>query len=135
MRKVIWPGRQRSCGACVCRHRRVRHLRRPTATTILRLARYWPPQHILTAHLGDIARGHDSRRTVFLTAPHCDQGVSRVAVTFDSSNNATSGTATGAHGSRPELQTSAERPEGRRGRVLTRAVKGSRPRGSQKQVP
>src|SRR3954454_3476763 len=30
--------------------------------------------------------------TVFLTAAHCDQGVSRVAVTFDSSYNATTGT-------------------------------------------
>ncbi len=31
--------------------------------------------------------------TVFLTAAHCDQGVSRVAVTFDSSYNAATGTA------------------------------------------
>ena len=30
--------------------------------------------------------------TVFLTAAHCDQGVSRVAVTFDSSYNAATGT-------------------------------------------
>jgi len=30
--------------------------------------------------------------TVFLTAAHCDQGVSRVAVTFDSSYNASTGT-------------------------------------------
>jgi hypothetical protein len=30
--------------------------------------------------------------TVFLTAAHCDQGVSRVAVTFDSSYDATTGT-------------------------------------------
>jgi hypothetical protein len=30
--------------------------------------------------------------TVFLTAAHCDQGVSRVAVTFDSSYNSTTGT-------------------------------------------
>src|SRR5882757_8002117 len=31
--------------------------------------------------------------TVFLTAAHCDQGVARVAVTFDSSYNAKTGTA------------------------------------------
>jgi hypothetical protein len=31
--------------------------------------------------------------TVFLTAAHCDQGVTRVAVTFDSSYNTTMGTA------------------------------------------
>ena len=36
--------------------------------------------------------------TVFLTAAHCDQGVARVAITFDSVYDSSTGTSTGVHG-------------------------------------
>jgi hypothetical protein len=66
--------------------------------------------------------------TVFLTAAHCDQGVSRVAVTFDSSYNASTGTAYwGTWHADPNYNQAQSDPQDVAVVVLDKAVKGITP--------
>jgi V8-like Glu-specific endopeptidase len=66
--------------------------------------------------------------TVFLTAAHCDQGVSRVAVTFDSSyNSATGKTYWGTWHADPAYNQSQSDPHDIAVVVLDKAVKGISP--------
>src|SRR6266704_5718463 len=66
--------------------------------------------------------------TVFLTAAHCDQGVSRVAVTFDSSYNAATGTAyRGTWHPDPDYNQAQSDPHDVAVVVLDKAVKGITP--------
>jgi Trypsin len=66
--------------------------------------------------------------TVFLTAEHCDEGVSRVAVTFDSTYDSSTGTTYWGtwHGNPNYNQTTAD-PEDIAVVVLDKAVKGIAP--------
>ena len=79
---------------------------------------------------GRPATGTLISRRVFLTAAHCDQGVARVAVTFDSDYDAATDASTGAHGMpiRRYNQRQATRTTSR-SCVLDEPVKGSRLRG------
>ncbi|MGZ8740572.1 MAG: trypsin-like serine protease, partial [Gaiellaceae bacterium] len=66
--------------------------------------------------------------TVFLTAAHCDQGVSRVAVTFDSSYNAATGKAYwGTWRADPRFRGAQSDPYDIAVVVLDKAVKGIAP--------
>src|SRR5215468_4331005 len=66
--------------------------------------------------------------TVFLTAAHCDQGVSQVAVTFDSSYNAATGTAYwGTWHADPDYNRAQSDPHDVAVVVLDKAVKGIAP--------
>ena len=66
--------------------------------------------------------------TVFLTAAHCDQGVTRVAVTFDSSYNAATGTAYwGTWHADPNYNQAQSDPHDVAVVVLDKAVKGITP--------
>ena len=66
--------------------------------------------------------------TVFLTAAHCDQGVSRVAVTFDSSYDAATGTTYwGTWYADPGYQQAQSDPQDLAVVVLDKAVKGITP--------
>jgi Trypsin len=66
--------------------------------------------------------------TIFLTAAHCDQGVSRVAVTFDSSYDAATGTTYwGTWRADPAYTHSQNDPHDLAVVVLDRAVKGITP--------
>jgi Trypsin len=65
---------------------------------------------------------------VFLTAAHCDQGVSRVAVTFDSSYNAATGTAYwGTWHADPNFNQAQSNPQDVAVVVLDKAVRGITP--------
>jgi V8-like Glu-specific endopeptidase len=65
---------------------------------------------------------------VFLTAAHCDQGVSRVAVTFDSSYNAATGTAYwGTWHADPNYNQAQSDPQDVAVVVFDKAVKGITP--------
>ncbi len=66
--------------------------------------------------------------TVFLTAAHCDQGVSRVAVTFDSSYNAATGTTYwGTWHADPGYNQAQSDPQDVAVVVLDKAVRGITP--------
>src|SRR6266487_6025585 len=66
--------------------------------------------------------------TVFLTAAHCDQDVSRVAVTFDSSYNAATGTTYwGTWHADPNFNQAQSDPHDVAVVVLDTAVKGITP--------
>jgi secreted trypsin-like serine protease len=66
--------------------------------------------------------------TVFLTAAHCDQDVSRVAVTFDSSYNSTTGTTHwGTWHADPNYSQAQSDPHDIAVVVLDKAVKGITP--------
>ena len=66
---------------------------------------------------------------VFLTAAHCDEGVSRVAVTFDSSYDGVHRHGLLGHlACRPRLQPVAERPAGSGCRRARQGRQGSHPR-------
>src|SRR6266487_1771316 len=66
--------------------------------------------------------------TVFLTAAHCDQGVSRVAVTFDSSYNAATGkTYWGTWRADPKFRGAQSDPYDVAVVVLDKAVRGIAP--------
>jgi hypothetical protein len=66
--------------------------------------------------------------TVFLTAAHCDLGVSRVAVTFDSSYDSTTGkTYWGTWHADPEFNQAQSDPHDVAVVVLDKAVKGITP--------
>src|SRR5512132_2933209 len=66
--------------------------------------------------------------TVFLTAAHCDQGVSRVAVTFDSSYNAATGTTYwGTWSADPRFRGAQGDPYDMAVVVLDKAVRGITP--------
>jgi secreted trypsin-like serine protease len=65
---------------------------------------------------------------VFLTAAHCDEGVSRVAVTFDSTYDAASGTTyAGAYHADPAYDQAQSDPHDIAVVVLDKAVKGIAP--------
>jgi secreted trypsin-like serine protease len=65
---------------------------------------------------------------VFLTAAHCDEGVSRVAVTFDSSYNAATGTTYwGTWHADPNYNKSQDDPQDMAVVVLDKNVKGITP--------
>jgi V8-like Glu-specific endopeptidase len=66
--------------------------------------------------------------TVFLTAAHCDEGVSRVAVTFDSVYNASKGTTYwGTYHADPNYNQTQSDPQDIAVVVLDKAVKGIAP--------
>jgi hypothetical protein len=66
--------------------------------------------------------------TVFLTAEHCDEGVSRVAVTFDSSYDSATGTTYwGTWHGNPNYNQTASDPEDMAVVVLDKPVKGITP--------
>jgi Trypsin len=66
--------------------------------------------------------------TVFLTAAHCDQGVSRVAVTFDSSYNAATGTTYwGTWHADPNYNQAQSDPQDVAVVIFDKAVKGITP--------
>ena len=66
--------------------------------------------------------------TVFLTAEHCDEGVSRVAITFDSTYDSSTGTTYwGTWHGNPSYNKSVSDPEDMAVVVLDKAVKGITP--------
>ena len=95
------------------------------ATATPRLARCSRHSHTPTAP-GRPARDADLT-DVFLTAAHCDQGVSRVAVTFDSSYNAATGTVLGHLARRPGYNQAQSDPQDVAVVVFDKAVKGITP--------
>jgi hypothetical protein len=69
--------------------------------------------------------------TVFLTAAHCDQDVSRVAVTFDAEYNAATGTTWwGAWHADPAYRNAQSDPHDIAVVVLERAITGALPKGT-----
>ena len=73
---------------------------------------------------------------VFLTAAHCDQGVARVAVTFDSSYNASTGTSYwGTWNADPAFTKAQGDPHDLAVVVLDDAVNGITPRACRRPTP